>query len=126
MEINWSNWGFGGKTIFSAFCVAVLSMFVAWVDIGFTSRNGISQGTVLLLILWVYPVLKPLKNQKMSKTLGFLCAITSFLMTTMYISSKSLNLMGREVNVASTGAILFLIASLALMVGVLKYKPTEP
>ena len=122
--MNWTSWGFGGKSIFVCFCVAVISMLVPWVDIGLASSNGISQGAVLFLILWIYPMYKLFKNKPASKILNVLLALTSCGLTVIYIASKQVDWFGKSVNVASTGAILYLLASVCLIFASLKYKPT--
>jgi len=51
------------------------------------------------------------------------CSIVSVAFTIGYISSKSIEMFGETVNAAATGAYLFLLASIALIVGVVKYAP---
>jgi hypothetical protein len=127
----WENWNWGGKDIFAAACVATASMFMKssmfmkWVDIGFVSQTGLTQETFLLLGLWIYPVFMLFKNKPISRAWGLTCSIASAAFTGFYISSKSLELFGNTINVASTGAWLFLLASIALVVGVIAYCPTK-
>ena len=125
MQINWNNWNQGGKVIFAASCVAVLSMLMAWVDIGIASQSGLAQGTVLFLGLWYYPAIKVLKNEAIDNKIGLVCGALSVLFTIGYISSKSVELMGNSVNAAGSGAYVFLLASIALVVGVHKYVPAS-
>ena len=63
MKLEWSKWNIGGKIIFVAGCMATVSMFMNWVDIGITTRIGISQGTFLFLAFWIYPIYMLLKNR---------------------------------------------------------------
>lgn len=123
MKYDWENWNFGGRIIFVAACAAIMSIVMKWVDIGIASQTGFSQGTFLLLGLWVYPVLMIFKNKVIEKSWGLACSIISVVGTLGYISSKSIDLFGETVNVAANGAWLFLIASVALVVGVVKYTP---
>ena len=58
----WEPWSLGGKIIFVSGCVSTISMFMTWVDIGLASRSGFSQGTFLLLALYVYPMMILFKN----------------------------------------------------------------
>lgn len=122
MKIDWSNWNIGGKIIFVSSCVAALSFLLPWVDIGLASRNGITQGAVLLGLLYVYPMLKLLKNQDMKKWLGILFGALSVLFTIIYISSKTLDVFGKTMNASSFGAHLFLITSVILIIGITKYQ----
>lgn len=125
MQIRWKEWNIGGKIIFVSACVALLSFLFAWVDIGMASQNGISQGTFLLGALFIYPVLKLLKNQKIERKWGLTCGVISIILTLIYISSKSITMFGKSVNASGSGAILFLLASIALVYGVIKYNIIE-
>ena len=125
MKFDWQNWSLGGKVVFVAACVAVVSMFMTWVDIGFASQSGLTQGTFTLLGFWVYPVMRLLKNETINRKWGLVCSIASVVFTLGYISSKTIEIFGETVNAASTGAWLFLLTSIALIVGVVKYDVTE-
>ena len=123
MKFDWKNWSLGGKVIFVAACVATASMLMKWVDVGIASQSGLSQGAFLFLGLWVYPVLMLFKNKNIHRIWGLVCSICSVVFTLGYISSKSIEMFGQTVNAAATGAYLFLLASIALIVGVVKYTP---
>jgi len=123
MKFDWKNWGLGVKMIFVAACVASASMLMTWVDIGIASQSGLSQGAFLFLGLWVYPVLMLFKNKGIHRIWGLVCSICSVVFTLGYISSKSIELFGETINAAATGAYLFLLASIALVFGVVKYAP---
>lgn len=123
MKFDWKNWNLGGKTIFAAACAATVSMFMNWVDVGFVSQSGLSQGTFLLLGLWVYPVINLFKNKNIHLIWGLVCSICSVVFTLIYISSKSVEVFDNTVNASASGAYLFLFASVAFIVGVVKYKP---
>jgi hypothetical protein len=128
IKFDWKNWNFGGRIIFVAGCVAMTSMFMKWVDIGIVSQTGFSQGTFILLGLWVYPILMLFKNKVIHQVWGLVCSITSVVLSINYIASKSVDVgLNRVimVNVAATGAYLFMLASIALIVGIVKYKPIE-
>jgi hypothetical protein len=125
MKVDWENWNHGGKIIFVAACVATASLLMNWVDIGIASQSGMTQGAFLFLGLWVYPVLMLLKNTAIDQSGGLACSITSVLGTMGYISSKQVDVFGEIINVAGDGAYLFLLASIALVVGITKYEPVS-
>ena len=125
MKFDWKNWNVGGKVVFVLGCVAIVSMFMKWVDIGIVSQTGLSQGAFLFLGFWVYPLLMLFSNKSMSRVWGLVCSIASVVVTIGYISSKSIEIFGETANVAATGAWLFLLASIALIVGVIKYSPVN-
>lgn len=126
MKFDWVNWNIGGRVIFIAGCAAVLSMLMKWVDVGIASQSGLSQGAFLFLGLWVYPLLMLFRNKPISKLWGWACAIASIVFASGYISSKSVEFFDETVNAAATGAWVFLFASIALLIGILKYRPVNP
>jgi len=114
MKFDWDNWNTGGRIIFVAACAATLSMFMNWVDVGITTRIGISQGVFAYLGLWIYPVLMLFNNRPISLSWGLLCAILSFIVTVYYIAIRSKELLGGTYNFSAIGAWVFLCASIAL------------
>jgi len=95
-----------------------------WVDIGITSQTGLTQGAFLFQPLWLYPVIKLLKNRHINRMGNLIYSLSSVIVSLIYISSESIDLLGKTVNVAATGAYLYLLASIALIIGVVKYRPT--
>ncbi|MGM0472006.1 MAG: hypothetical protein ACQEQI_06985 [Bacillota bacterium] len=122
LSIDFNNWKLGGKFIFISGCAAVMSLFMKWVDIGLASQTGWQQQGYLFLLLFIYPVYKLLQGKEINKVLGVLLSGLSVVMTLFYISSKSQEIFGEQINVASNGVYLFLVASLGLLFGVLKYE----
>jgi len=121
--IKWSSWSSGAKVIFIAVCLAVMSLLMPWVDIGIASRNGISQGTFLLLLFWLYPVLTVLMNKTMQRWLGGIMGVVSAALTMAYIASKTTVLFGETRNFAAMGADAFMLSSLVMVVGCFMYRP---
>jgi len=122
MKFDWENWGMNGRVIFVALCVALVSMFMSWVDVGFLSQSGIQQQGWLLLVFWIYPVYVLLKNLEMNKILGLLTSALSIVGSVAYLNWKTIELFGNTAHVAGTGVWLFLFSSIALFVGVLNYE----
>ena len=125
MKIDWKNWNLGGKIIFVATCVATASMLMPWVDAGISSRSGLSELAFLFLGLWIYPVNMLFKNKKILRIWGLVCSICSVVFTLGYIMTRTEEFFGETLNLAGTGAYLFLLASIALIVGVVKYTPSD-
>ena len=119
----WKNWNSGGRIIFASACTALISMFMTWVDIGIAQKNGFDQQAFLLLVFWIYPVFRLLKNKMINGVFGLLSSIASVILIIGYINSKSGELINRTVNFSGTGAWVFLFASIALGVGIVKYVP---
>lgn len=122
MKFNFSNWDLGGKIIFISTCLAFLSFFFKWVDIGFVSQTGFGQDTFWFILLFIYPVVKVLQEKPVNKVAGYICAAVGVLFGIMYISWKSVDLFGTTINAASTGVYVFIVACVLLAFGTYKYK----
>jgi hypothetical protein len=125
MKIQWDQWDLGGKIIFVSTCLALLSFLLPWVDIGFTTRNGITQGCVVMSVLYIYPTLRLLNGGPIHKPFAISCAVLAIALTLIYMDSKTLEIFGQSVNASSFGAQLFLMCSIALIVGVAQYRTLE-
>ena len=123
MKVDWKIWNIGGKIIFVAACGATTSMLMKWVDFGIASQSGLSQLAFLFLALWIYPVTMLFQNKTIHRIWGLVCSLCSVVFTLAYITSKSIEMFGETVNAAGAGAYIFLFASIALVVGVVKYTP---
>ncbi len=119
--MNWSKLDLGGKIIVVAGILATVSMGMSWIDVGFASRSGLNQHAYLLLIPWIYPVIRTLKNEKMNKITAFIMLLISLGLTGWYISSKTIELFGSSGNVSAAGAHLFAVVCLVALSGVIKY-----
>lgn len=116
-------WSGGGKTIFIASLLALLALFLPWVDIGIATRNGFATGGFLWLVFYIYPVVKLLNNGDMNKAIGGISGILAVVLTFFTIRSQTLF----GANVSSTGAFLFLVTSIILALGVFAYEnPATP
>ncbi len=125
MKINFSQWNVGGKMIFIATGLAVLSLFMSWVDLGFVSASGFQQDGYLFLIFYIYPVYKLLRDRPMKRVLGLLSSMLAVVTAIAFLLSKSVDVFGTTVNGAGAGLYLFVIASVLLTVGVFKYAVVE-
>jgi len=121
IKFDWANWNIGGRIIFVSACVAALSMLMPWFDMGIGTRPGIFMWTILLLGLHLYPAFVVLKNTVLDKTIGLACSIAAVLATLYFIKSMSTEVFGSSVSFAGIGAKIFLLASIALIAGVVKY-----
>lgn len=103
--------------VFSWF-VAVLSLFLTWVDAYFFKANGFQQEGYFLLAYFLYPLAVVLSKKKMNKVIGYISSGCGFLTITYFISTKSMEAFGESMNFASVGMYVFLAATIVLMVGV--------
>jgi len=121
MKFNFSKWDLGGKFIFISTCLALISFFMKWVDVGFLSENGFGQGTVLYILLFIYPLVKVMQERPLGKKMSYLCAVIGIILGIIYISSKSVDFFGTTINAASTGPYVFMVSCLLLAFGTYKY-----
>jgi hypothetical protein len=122
LTIEWDKWNLGGRTIFIATCIAIISFLLTWKEFGPMSQNGISEGMFLLGIFYIYPIFYLLKNQFIETKWGILCGVIPIISTIIYISSLQVELFGGTANISGIGSYLFLISSIALIIGVIKYE----
>ncbi|MFC5529109.1 hypothetical protein [Cohnella yongneupensis] len=119
--MKFSSWDLGGKAIFIATCLAFVSMFFTWVDIGFYSENGFEQESYIMLICFLYPIIKLLRSRSISKIGGYVCAIAGIVCGVAYINWKSGEVLGVSLNAAGNGPYVFIVASAILAFGVFQY-----
>lgn len=124
-RVTWAEWNLGGKVIFASACVAVVSMLMKWVDVGFASANGITQGTFLFLGFFVYPVLKLLKQKPIQMSYGIGNAAMGMLCTMYYMSQRTISLGERSASVYGAGAVIFFLCCAALAFGVYKHQQAK-
>lgn len=117
--MNFKQLSLGKKIILITTVIALISLFLPWVELGILSASGFQQGGYLFLIAFIYPVYCVLKNTYINKVGGLVCGIVALIASIAYISSKSDELFGASINVAGSGAYLFLISTIGLIIGVI-------
>lgn len=115
---NFKQLSLGKKIILITTVIALISLFLPWVELGILSASGFQQGGYLFLIAFIYPVYCVLKNTYINKVGGLVCGIVALIASIAYISSKSDEIFGTAINVAGSGAYLFLISTIGLIIGV--------
>ena len=118
MEFNWKNWSTGQRLIFSSSVVAVLSLLLPWADMGLLSVNGFAQQGYLLLIFFIYPLYKLLKSTPIKPLYGFLSSGLAVISSISFALSKTVEVFDTTVNLSGSGLVLFIICSIALVIGV--------
>lgn len=125
MKINFNEWKIGGKLIFIATVVAVISLFMKWVDMGIMSASGFQQQGYFFLILYIYPMVKLLQNKPINKMVGIICGAVAIILGVGFILSKSVDIFGESINVSATGLYVYIISAIMLTVGVVKYEELD-
>ncbi|MCD5322260.1 MULTISPECIES: hypothetical protein [Pontibacillus] len=114
----WNHLSKGNKLILLASAMAILSLFFTWVDLGILSANGFQQQGYILLVFFIYPVYQALKGNKIGRMAGYISAVGGIVSIVAFMMSKTGNILGQQVNLASTGMYIFLIAAILLTVGI--------
>lgn len=109
------EWGIGGYIIVVAGILAGLSMVMNWVNLSSLSRNGIQQSTYFYLVFFIYPLIITVKNYRINKLIGYICSGLATFCGVRYITTKSTFFFG---NLSSTGAYVFTLSSIMLLVGI--------
>jgi len=91
-------------------------MFLPWVDIGIATRNGLEQGTVLLLLLQIYPLIYIYKGKSYSRLMTILLNILAIGATVLFIFNKTIDAFDRKANVAGYGAFGYLLITLITII----------
>lgn len=119
---TFDGWNMGGKMIFIATVVGILSLFMKWVDVGIVSASGFQQQGYLILVLYIYPMVQLFKTKPINKAIGIVSGILAIIAGVAFLISKNVEFMGESVNVASTGLYIFVLSAVLLTAGIVKYE----
>ena len=122
MKKIFDEWNIGGKMIFIATVVGILSLFMKWVDVGLASASGFQQQGYLMLVLYIYPMVQLFKIKPINKAIGIVSGILAIIAGVAFLISKNVDFMGESVNVASTGLYVFVLSAVLLTAGIVKYE----
>lgn len=125
MAFSWSNTNVGGKIILISSIIALISIFMPWVDMVIKTSSGWQQLAFVLLALYVYPVLQVLKNKSISLIWGSAVSILAAVAAVAFMQYKTILVEKIDLCFAGQGTYLFFVTSVFLFIGVLKYKSIE-
>lgn len=118
--------GIGGKIIIFSGIAAFISLFMGWINAGIIQQSGFQQDGYLFLLFCAYPFYKAYYKRPLSKILSAALLIFSILILGAYIEEKSkVELFGKRLDVVGSGAYLFILAQIAMLVGVFLYENRE-
>lgn len=125
MTFSWSNTNIGAKAILIASLIAIISIFLPWIDMTITTSSGWKQFAFILLAFYVYPVLQVIRNKPISLVWGSASSILAAFASVAFMEWKTISFEGVDLYLAGQGTYLFFVASVILFAGVLKYKSSE-
>lgn len=111
------GWNVGAKMVLITSCVAVVSLFLPWVDIGIISRNAFGGDGFLLIGFYIYPLILLFTGKRGVPILGVACGVVAALGAVVFISRMQSNEYADSVNFAGSGVLVFLVASIVMAVG---------
>ncbi len=116
--MNFKELSLSGKLILGAGALAIFSLFLPWVELGFVSASGFQQQGYIFLIAFIYPIYCVFKNKPIHKIGGLVCGFIAIIASILFMNSKSQNLFGETINVAGSGLYLFLVASILFTIAI--------
>lgn len=122
MGFKITKWSPGGKLIFIATILAVVSIFMTWIDIDGVKISGLEQKAYIYLVFYIYPLYKLLRNQPIHNVAGKLSSILAIAFGAMILGSISQNELGETINTGGLGLYLYITASIILNIGTVKYE----
>lgn len=125
LEFNFSNWSIGGKLIFISTLIAILSLLLPWIEGDAQPEMGFLQGQSVFLALYIYPFFILAQDKKMNSAIGVLSSILAIILPLTFLYYMSRELRQPMPDIISYGLIIFIIASIILIIGVLKYIPYD-
>ncbi|MDP3266214.1 MAG: hypothetical protein Q8M39_05250 [Sulfuricurvum sp.] len=125
MTFSWSNTNLGGKVILISTVIAIISIFMPWIDTTISTSSGWQQLAFVLLAFYVYPAFQVIKNKPLSLMWGSASSISAAVAAVVFMEWKTIPFEGVDLCFAGQGTYLFFVASVLLFAGVLKYKPME-
>lgn len=120
-----TNTPLGGKIILVSTVVAIFSLFLDWVDVGFISQNGMQQQGYIMLLFFIYPVFLVMKNKKGIRILNILSGVLVVVFMFLFMEDKKADFYGEVLNANAAGIYLFFICTIGLTVGAFLWKKRE-
>ncbi len=120
--LSWHALSTGEKVIFVSGCLAVLSMLMPWLDIGFATRNGITQSAWLILLLsFTYPAIMMFKRQSIDIRIGITLTVIALIWCSSYVSGKTVTFGPPgdtiDADLSGSGPGAFILACIGAIVG---------
>lgn len=116
--MNFKNLTMPRKLILGAGVLAIISLFLPWVDLGIISASGFQQQGYFFLVFFIYPFYCIFKDSKINKIGGLISGGLAIIATIFFISSKTEVLFGETINAAGIGMYTFLISAIILAIAV--------
>lgn len=120
--MNLSKFTNSQKIILAGVVIAIVSLFMPWVETGVFSANGFQQEGYICLACFAYPTIMIFQQKNYNKKVSIIVLAIGLVFMLYFLGSKSLDLFGESVNCASTGIYVMIVGLIVSLVGVIKDK----
>ena len=86
MAFDWKNFSLNQQIILGSFGVAILSMFLPWVDMEIITLNGFQQQGYIFLVCFVYPLYCILSEKDHNTLVSLALGVITVIFTNLTIS----------------------------------------
>lgn len=97
------------KIILAGAVVAIISLFMTWVDTGILSANGFQQQGYVWLVCFIYPIFMIFNQKAYKKKEAIILFIFGIVSMLYFFSTKSVSLFGSSVSCAASGMYIMLL-----------------
>lgn len=125
LEFNFNEWNIGGKLIFISTIIAILSLLIPWIEGDAEAEIGFLQGSSVFLAMYIYPFFILAQDKKMNNAIGLISAVLAVILPGTFLYYMSRELRQPMLAIISYGMMIFLLAAIILIIGVLKYVPYD-
>ena len=121
LQFNYKEWNTGGKIIFYATVLAIVSILLPWIE-GDGDTLGYQQGASVFLALYIYPFLALTMDKPFKTPLGHINGLLAVGVPGYFLYYMAEEMAAGLLEAAGIGIILFMIAGIALLIGIHKYE----
>lgn len=124
LEFNYGDWNLGGKLIFYATILAIISVILPWMEAN-NGTIGFMQGAGFFLVFYVYPFVLLLMDRKIHELVGTVSAGFAVFAPSYVLYYVMDQEGGSLTEIAEPGVIIFIVASMILFTGIHLYESYE-
>ncbi len=121
LRFNFNQWNLGGKLIFVAALLAIISQVLPWIK-GRTDTLGYQQGASIFLALYLYPFFALSMDKTMNKIAGYLFGCLIIILPAYFLYYMSGEMAAPILEITGAGIILFMFSGFLLIAGIYDYR----
>lgn len=117
-------------TFLAGAIIAVLSLFMTWVDVGIAKANGFQQQGYFWILTFVYPTIQIIRKQNYNKIAAIVPLVLGVLSMIYFISTKNTTVYGIKLHCARAGMYIMtcaiIVSLVASIIGLINEKDKKP